>query len=163
MVKSVRFRVNPVKGSIHSLPFHSHPFSLICLYSCDYCHLIVQLHPPTTIYVATIMKRTGKEQGVLSSVCSQDYNLAAAFGDYRRSLRRASESSVWREDPGLLSRPCRKRRPLAREDGGVSGVSPACRGTFGPGAQVSYMLQLGPAAVIQGSAIELEKTLGIFD
>ena len=31
------------------------------------------------------------------------------------------------------------------------------------GAQVSYMLQLGPAAVIQGSAIELEKTLGIFD
>ena len=80
-----------MKGSIHSLPFHSHPFSLICLHSCDYCHLIVQLHPPTTIYVATIMKRTGKEQGVLSSVCSQDYNLAAAFGDYRRSLRRASE------------------------------------------------------------------------
>ena len=26
-------------------------------------------------------------------------------------------SSVWREDPGLLSRPCRKRRPSAREDG----------------------------------------------
>ena len=24
---------------------------------------------------------------------------------------------VWREDPGLLSRPCRKRRPSAREDG----------------------------------------------
>ena len=30
-----------------------------------------------------------------------------------------------REDPGLLSRPCRKRRPSAREDGGVSGVSSA--------------------------------------
>ena len=25
----------------------------------------------------------------------------------------------WREDPGLLSRPCRKRRPSAREDGGI--------------------------------------------
>ena len=29
-------------------------------------------------------------------------------------------SSVWREDPGVLSRSCRKRRPSAREDGGVS-------------------------------------------
>ena len=35
-------------------------------------------------------------------------------------------SSVWREDPGLLSRPCRKRRLSAREDGGVSGVSSSC-------------------------------------
>ena len=26
------------------------------------------------------------------------------------------------EDPGLLSRPCRNRRPSDREDGGVSGV-----------------------------------------
>ena len=26
-----------------------------------------------------------------------------------------ASSSVWREDPGLLSRPCRKRRPSARE------------------------------------------------
>lgn len=91
MVKSARFRVNPLKGSSNSLPFHPHPFSLTCLHSCDYCHLIVQLHPPTAIHVATIMKRTGKEQAVLSSVCSQDYNLAAAFGDYGRSLRRASE------------------------------------------------------------------------
>ena len=34
--------------------------------------------------------------------------------------------------PGLLSRPCRKRRPSAREDGGVSGVSSSCgaRGGF---------------------------------
>ena len=31
--------------------------------------------------------------------------------------------SMGSEDPGLLSRPCRKRRPSAREDGGVSGVS----------------------------------------
>ena len=28
--------------------------------------------------------------------------------------------------PGLLFRPCRKRRPSAREDGGVSGVSSSC-------------------------------------
>ena len=33
-----------------------------------------------------------------------------------------SYSSVWREDSGLHSRPGRKRRPSAREDGGVSGV-----------------------------------------
>ena len=37
-------------------------------------------------------------------------------------------------DPGLLSRPCRKRRPSAREDGGVSGDSSSCgaRGGFLP-------------------------------
>ena len=35
---------------------------------------------------------------------------------------------------GLLSRPCRKRRPSPREDGGVSGVSSSCgaRGVFLP-------------------------------
>ena len=45
-----------------------------------------------------------------------------------------ASSSVWREDPGLLSRPCRKRRPSAREDGGFSGVSSSCgaRGGFLP-------------------------------
>ena len=37
-----------------------------------------------------------------------------------------ASSSVWREDPGLLSRPCRKRRPSARDDGGVSWVSSGC-------------------------------------
>ena len=36
-----------------------------------------------------------------------------------------ASSSVWREDPGLLSRPCRKRRPSAREDGGSGAASPA--------------------------------------
>ena len=34
-----------------------------------------------------------------------------------------ASSSVWREDSGLLSRPCRKRRPSARDDGDVSWVS----------------------------------------
>ena len=45
-----------------------------------------------------------------------------------------ASSSVWREDSGLLSRPGRKRRPSAREDGGVSGVSSSCgaRGGFLP-------------------------------
>ena len=40
----------------------------------------------------------------------------------------------WREDPGLLSRPCRERRPSAREDGGVSGLCSSCgaRGGFLP-------------------------------
>ena len=43
-----------------------------------------------------------------------------------------ASSSVWREGSGLLSRPGRKRRPSAREDGGVSGVSSSCgaRGGF---------------------------------
>ena len=45
-----------------------------------------------------------------------------------------ASSSILREDPGLLSRPCRKRRPSAREDWGVSGVSSSCgaRGVFLP-------------------------------
>ena len=45
-----------------------------------------------------------------------------------------ASSSVWREDSGLLSRPGRKRRPSAREDGGVSGISSSCgaRGGFLP-------------------------------
>ena len=41
-----------------------------------------------------------------------------------------ASSSVWREDSALLSRPGRKRRPSAREDGGVSGVS-SSRGARG--------------------------------
>ena len=42
-----------------------------------------------------------------------------------------ASSSVWREDPGLLSRPCRKRRPSACDDQGVSCVSLSCRGSVG--------------------------------
>ena len=73
-----------------------------------------------------------------------------------------ASSSVWREDPGLLSRPCRKRRPSAREDGGVSGVSSSCgaRGGFLPrhdedlreplvrrqGSQVSMRVARGSAS-----------------
>ena len=52
-------------------------------------------------------------------------------------------SSVWREDSGLLSRRCRKRRPSAREDGGVSGVSSSCgaRGGFLPRHDEDLMLR----------------------
>ena len=73
-----------------------------------------------------------------------------------------ASSSVWREDPGLLSRPCRKRRPSAGEDGGVSGVSSSCgaRGGFLPrhdedlreplvrrqGSQVSMRVAWGSAS-----------------
>ena len=39
--------------------------------------------------------------------------------------------SVWRHDTGLLCRPCRKRRPSVREDGGVSGVSSSCSAHWG--------------------------------
>ena len=53
-------------------------------------------------------------------------------------------SSVWREDPGLLSRPCRNRRPSARKDGGVSGVSSSCGKTsadeWGPGGVTRWMI-----------------------
>ena len=43
-----------------------------------------------------------------------------------------ASSSDWREDPGLLSRPCRKRRPSPHDDGGVIGVSSSlgARGGF---------------------------------
>ena len=69
---------------------------------------------------------------------------------------------VWIEDSGFLSRPCRKRRPSAREDGGVSGVSSSCgaRGGFLPrhdedlreplvrrqGSQVSMRVARGSAS-----------------
>ena len=75
-----------------------------------------------------------------------------------------ASSSVLREDPGLLSRPCTKRRPSAREVGGVSGVSSSCgaRGGFLPrheedlreplvrrqGSQVSMRVARGSASLL---------------
>ena len=56
-------------------------------------------------------------------------------------LERSSVEQLWREDPGLLSRPCRKRRPSAREDGGVSGAPGSPEGnTEGPGTASSEPL-----------------------
>ena len=37
----------------------------------------------------------------------------------------------WREDSGLLSRPCRKRRPSSRDDGGISWVFSRCSAWLG--------------------------------
>ena len=42
-----------------------------------------------------------------------------------------ASSSVWREDSVLLSRPCRKRRPTSRDDGGVSWVFSSCGASVG--------------------------------
>ena len=42
-----------------------------------------------------------------------------------------ASSSVWREDSGLLSRICRKRRPSSRDDGGVSCVFSSCSASVG--------------------------------
>ena len=38
---------------------------------------------------------------------------------------------VWREDSGLLSRRCRKRRPSSRDEGGVSWVFSSCSASVG--------------------------------
>ena len=46
-----------------------------------------------------------------------------------------ASSSVWREDSGLLSRPCRKRRPSFRDDRGVFCVFPSC------GASVGFLMR----------------------
>ena len=45
-----------------------------------------------------------------------------------------ASSGVWREDSGLHSRTCRKRRPSSHEDRGVSVVLPSCsaHGVFLP-------------------------------
>ena len=42
-----------------------------------------------------------------------------------------ASSSVWRQDSGLLSRPCRKRRPSSRDDGGVLWVFSSCVASLG--------------------------------
>ena len=42
-----------------------------------------------------------------------------------------ASSGVWREDSGLLIRPCRKRRPSSRDDGGVSWVFLNCSASVG--------------------------------
>ena len=75
-----------------------------------------------------------------------------------------ASSSVWREDSGLLSRPCRKRRPSLRDDGGVSGVSSSCGARWGfltrhdedlreplvrcQGSQVSMRVARGSASLL---------------
>ena len=84
---------------------------------------------------------------------------------------------VWREDSGLLSRPCRKRRPSSRDDGGVSWVFSSCGVSVGfltrydgelrepllwrQGSQVSMCVVRGCASLLSshGSRIGLQDAL----
>ena len=54
------------------------------------------------------------EEGNPAGLSSRD---AGLLEPPERPQGSPASSSVWREDPGLLSRPCRKRRPSAHEDG----------------------------------------------
>ena len=56
---------------------------------------------------------SGSGEGSRLSLASE-----AGVGSVGSGAVGGAGSSVWREDPGLLSRPCRKRRPSAHEDGG---------------------------------------------
>ena len=71
---------------------------------------------------------------------------------------------VWIEDSGFLSRPCRKRRPSSRNDGGVSWVFSSCSASVGflmryygelrepllwrQGSQVSMRVSRGSASLL---------------
>ena len=66
--------------------------------------------------------RAGRAQAPRRAVCGTRGSLRTMHGggsapSPERPQGSPASSSVWREDPGLLSRPCRKRRPSAREDG----------------------------------------------
>ena len=59
---------------------------------------------------------------------------------------------VWREDSGLLSRRCRKRRPSSRDEGGVSWVFSSCSASVGShevvrGAQGASHVALGKSGL----------------
>ena len=66
---------------------------------------------------------------------------------------------VWREDSGLLSRPCRKRRPSCREDEGISWVFSSC------GASVGFLTKYNgelrePLVWCQGSQVAMRVMRG---
>ena len=69
----------------------------------------------------------------------------------RDALKKATEwpkgsqapCGVWRADSGLLSRPCRKRRPSSRDDGGVSWADDA------RGWQCPFVLCLHPQGCLR--------------
>ena len=70
-----------------------------------------------------------------------------------------ASSSVWREDSGLLSRPCRKRRPSFCDDGGVFCVFPSC------GASVGFLMRYDedlrePLVWSQGSQVSMRVARG---
>ena len=66
---------------------------------------------------------------------------------------------VWREDSGLLSRPCRKRRPSSCTDGGVSWAFSRC------GASVGFLTRYDrelrePLVWRQGSQVSMRVSRG---
>ena len=66
---------------------------------------------------------------------------------------------IWREDSGLLSRPCRKRRPSSRDDGGVSGFFSS------GGASVGFLTRYDselrePLLWCQGSQVSMRGARG---
>lgn len=92
MVKSGQIQSElPLKGSSNSLSLSIPSLSLlICLHSCDYCHLIVQLAIPPTTICCNDYEENGKEQAVLSSVCSQTITYVT-LETMAEAWRRASE------------------------------------------------------------------------
>ena len=89
-------------------------------------------------------RREGKDSALLSS---RDADLLEPT---EWPQGNPASSSVWREDPGLLSRTCRKRRTSAREEGGVSGDPRAAApmGVFSRGTtRISGSLSCGAREV----------------
>ena len=85
-------------------------------------------------------------QGLRSPLESRRGSLGAP----ERPQGSPASSSFWREDTGLLSRPCTKRRLSAREVGGVSGFSSSCsaNGGFSRGTtRISGSLSCGAREV----------------
>ena len=90
-----------------------------------------------------------------------------------------ASSSVWRGDSGLLSRPCRKRRPSSRDDGGVLWVFSSCVASLGfltrydgelreplvwcQGSQASMRMARGSASLLlrHGRGLGPQDALGI--
>ena len=66
---------------------------------------------------------------------------------------------VWREDSGLLSRRCRKRRPSSRDDGGVSWVFSSCEAIVGFLMRYNGELR-EPLVWCQGSQVSMRVARG---
>ena len=88
-------------------------FKEIALYDCDHdsFHKTIENRWPLELLRGS--------QAPRRAVCGTRGSLRTMHGQGS-----PASSSVWREDPGLLSRPCRKRRPSAREDGGQDSCEP---------------------------------------
>ena len=91
--------------------------------------------------------------------------LMKLFGGEKSSPRPTPQQSwllscgVWREHAGLLSRPCRKRRPSSRDVGGVSWFFWSC------GASVGFLTRYDrelrePLVWCQGSQVSIRVARG---